>query len=97
MASFWREDLRKQYNLPEISIWNPSKAYMQGIKDNEPDMQVTGEMVSLTVSGPTSPPGNFLTGSINGLTSVFPTACTSTMRILPRSSIGGKQKSSATI
>ena len=42
----WREDLRKKYNLPEISDLESIEAYMQGIKDNEPDMQVTGEMVS---------------------------------------------------
>lgn len=43
----WREDLRKKYNLPEITgDISTIEAYMEGIKQNEPDMQVTGEVVS---------------------------------------------------
>lgn len=42
----WREDLRKQYDLPVPVDLETIEAYMQGIKDNCPDMQVTGEMVA---------------------------------------------------
>jgi putative aldouronate transport system substrate-binding protein len=42
----YREDLRKKYNLPEIKDFNTIEQYMQAIKDNEPDMQVSGEMVN---------------------------------------------------
>lgn len=41
----WREDLRKKYDLPVPADLETIEAYMQGIKENEPDMQVTGEMV----------------------------------------------------
>lgn len=42
----WREDLRKKYDLPVPVDMETIEAYMQGIKDNCPDMQVTGEMVA---------------------------------------------------
>ena len=34
----YREDLRKKYNLPEITDFDTIAAYLQGIKDNEPDL-----------------------------------------------------------
>ena len=33
-----REDLRKKYNLPEITSFDTIAAYLQGIKDNEPEL-----------------------------------------------------------
>lgn len=37
----YREDLRKKYDLPVPDSLENIEAYMQGIKDNEPDMEVT--------------------------------------------------------
>lgn len=34
----WREDLRKKYDLPEITDWDSLAAYMDGILANEPGM-----------------------------------------------------------
>lgn len=41
----YREDLRKKYNLPAPDSIDNIEAYLQGIKDNEPDMIPTGENV----------------------------------------------------
>lgn len=37
-AFMWREDLRKKYNCAEITDWATLEAYMDAIKENEPDM-----------------------------------------------------------
>ena len=42
----WREDLRKKYDLPVPVDFESMEAYMQGIKENCPDMMVTGEQVN---------------------------------------------------
>lgn len=42
----WREDLRKKHDLPVPVDIETIEAYMAGIKEHEPDIQVTGEMVS---------------------------------------------------
>lgn len=42
----YREDLRKKHDLPEPTTIETIEAYMQGIKDNEPDILVTSEMPS---------------------------------------------------
>ncbi|MDL2232974.1 DUF3502 domain-containing protein [Ruminococcaceae bacterium OttesenSCG-928-L11] len=42
----WREDLRKKHNLPEPTTIETIEAYMQGIKEKEPDILVTAEMPS---------------------------------------------------
>lgn len=34
----WREDLRKQFNLPEITDWETLETYMDGILENVPGM-----------------------------------------------------------
>ena len=41
----WREDLRKQYDLPEVKDMETFEAYMQGIRDNDPAMVVSGERI----------------------------------------------------
>lgn len=44
----WREDLRKEYNLPEIDLNDLStvEAYLDCIVENEPDMKPLAEVVS---------------------------------------------------
>lgn len=42
----YREDLRKKYNVPEIKKIEDFEAYMQAIKDNEPQMKPTGREAS---------------------------------------------------
>lgn len=37
-ATIYREDLRKKYNVPEITDWDSLAVYMDAIKANEPDM-----------------------------------------------------------
>lgn len=37
-AFMWREDLRKKYNLPEITDWATLETYMDTILENEPEM-----------------------------------------------------------
>lgn len=37
-AFFYREDLRKKYELPEIKSMDDIATYLQAIKDNEPDL-----------------------------------------------------------
>lgn len=41
----YREDLREKHNLPMPDSVENIEAYLQGIKDNEPDMMPTGEIV----------------------------------------------------
>lgn len=37
-VTMWREDLRKKYDVPEITDWESLGVYMEAIKENEPDM-----------------------------------------------------------
>jgi putative aldouronate transport system substrate-binding protein len=37
-AFMWRDDLRKKYNLPEITDWETLETYMDAILENEPEM-----------------------------------------------------------
>ncbi|WP_309120201.1 ABC transporter substrate-binding protein [Paenibacillus sp.] len=38
-TAFYREDLRKKYDVPEIKTYQDFGPYFQAIKDNEPDMR----------------------------------------------------------
>ena len=49
--TLWREDLRKKYNVPEITDWDSLAVYMDAIKENEPDMLplATGPQIFLNM------------------------------------------------
>ena len=50
-VTIWREDLRKKYNVPEITDWDSLAVYMDAIKENEPDMLplATGPQIFLNM------------------------------------------------
>ena len=50
-VTLWREDLRKKYNVPEITDWDSLAVYMDAIKENEPDMLplATGPQIFLNM------------------------------------------------
>lgn len=50
-GTMWREDLRKKYNVPEITDWESLAVYMDAIKENEPEMLplATGPQIFLNM------------------------------------------------